>query len=396
MKHGSIKWGFDKRIGYDHGGKHRLNPARLSGYDVAAVTQQWPMDLVNVSGEIDGHLDRDVLILETFEGGHIYFTVRLPRGYRCPTLACRNGKYIRNVNLIAFCDTSAVIQVLHGMERTDFLFLEKFEREGYDFRCKAIYTHYGVTPFLMEAYISPDASRILLKPSHNYGLLSNTIPDDDTVEVIHVHEKRGKLSKIIFEGEAMVCTFAFDPRYFWRRLVVGSETGHRKTLTLYDLAQKKVLCESDPSIQQMTQNLLFSRDGFYIASLIVDSKFYGDALILEGVLIYDSETLSILHSIPSPYKHTECQTVPIGLFPLFSDNGHCIAAPVVLAHRYINEDDTYPKLHIQIYNVPTSNKFGLQDLCKLSILKAVRKHKIPNLPIPTRVKDFLLGKPYLS
>jgi hypothetical protein len=331
MLYDAAFWGFDDRITYADYGIMRVNPAALTGRNLQAFIQQWPTDFpeflefTGVKDPADREEVRTLLLLERYdsEGGHIYYTVLAPDSYIFPRQAYltegrRQDKYLKTVNLIGFHKEHAILQVITAANQADILVLENYQIQGFDFRVKSIYSmDFPCTFCLLEGYISPDFTKCIVKPCNNYCALTDRTPAHDVIQLIDISGQSGRLDMVLFDGESQEVVIAFDPRFRWRRIVIGDSVQKGEsssTVRIYDLMHQSTILESDPSYDQLTQNLVYSPDGLIIASLNIETTSYGDSLHLKGVIIYDSDSLVILKHIDSTL-HTICQMAPACIFP---------------------------------------------------------------------------------
>ncbi len=64
--------------------------------------------------------------------------------------------------------------------------------------------------YLMEASVSPDASNVMLNPSHSYHLMSATYPTDYVVYVVETSAEIGSLEHTFLRNTARSTTFLLD------------------------------------------------------------------------------------------------------------------------------------------------------------------------------------------
>ncbi len=404
------KWGFDSDINYMTDCEKRLHPWTMGGRHFKAVIGHWNYgnlddlsldDLQAASKEFKEYLDylchtkeKQLMIAEVISSHScIWCPVIKPHDYSLHGLGSLNetDNYIKKMNVIGQHEDHMVIQVIRKSQHHDFLILRQHNTNVRTFyKVQSFYTLLAkTTPFVMEAFLSPDCSKILIKPSLHYSVLVQKSPDVNITWMLE--SKTGECITTLFGGKAMGSVFAFDPRYHWRRLAVGAcHNPNQRTIVIYDLAKGTSQVESDPTLHQMTQNLVFSPDGIYLASLVVSACIQRDVLLLEGVILYDSDELKILHRIRSPGHYAVIPVTPIAMFPLFSIDGQYMAA--VRSEDY--EENT-GGIDVTVHTVPTPKTLYLQDLVRVYLLKNLKRDHISQLPLPSRLKDFLLFKPYI-
>ena len=255
-------------------------------------------------------------------------------------------------------------------------------------------------PYLMEAIISPDYSSIIIKASWGFCRKYRFDPEKNDVCLYDAKDQSSSLPepRVLVPFNGMNWVIAFDPRYGNSRIACGnrqaSHTGS-DVIRVYDLSGNGDLSEpigsSAVGCLQTTQNLAFSPDGRFIASLAstVDRKWLFQ---VKAILVYNSDTLGIFHAVDIPWANTDSvEPMPSTVFPLFSMNGRYLA----YYRETVNDDggETVVPSQVTVLAVPVD--INLQNLCRLTLRRHLNPASVLRLPLPNKLKHFLQYRPFM-
>ena len=253
----------------------------------------------------------------------------------------------------------------------------------------------------MKGVLSPSCTKLLLQPSAYYCVRFGSRPKTTEIQLIDITRNGnctlvGPLlavcpdtplgSKSAFRRDHV---FSFDPRYDWKRIVIGYQ--YASVVRVCDLVERRVVVENNShgSLRQYTENLVYSPDGRFIASLV--SSIDGGTrtkIQIWGVLVYTSDSLEVVHCISYPRRNLEFPLYPACLFPIFSCSGKFLVVP------RCPQGAVTACYDVDILLVP--NILNLQSLCQITIYMCTRTKYVNDLPLPPSLKNFLLFKPYLE
>ncbi len=270
----------------------------------------------------------------------------------------------------------------------------------------------------LEAIISPDLNKFLLRPNPFLCRKDLGIKCNFALELFHINYPTGQchLVKDVLMGQSSKVSLTFDPRYTWRRIAVGSRV-QNKPVEVLDLHTNETVLESqsrDPQYQtlwQRTEHMVYSPDGRFLASLVSKCsslREHVSNITVSGVIVYDADSLEIL--IVSSLSNRISPLIPgsgrryhykdgmvMCLLPQFTLNGNYIALPKV-STVVMDDSDWEPETtefdEVHIYTVPF-DPFDLQALCRTTIVRHMRATDAVNcLHIPDKLKKYLLFGPY--
>lgn len=374
-KYSAVLWGFDPRIDYVSNVKARLQPwctnARYFSvrYDSPSKIMERPYFLITIT---EGCFKQDT---------HI----RLPCAYqkRLHQDPEPSGHYLKPVQVVGYRDGIAILQLNCVDNVMEFVVIHmKTESVVGMFKEEIGGKHY-----LCDCIISPDLSSFILKPNAMYVLNFCRGEYKNVMKVISCKGDNCPVIKTLFEGVAVRPFLAFDPRYKSRRVAIGNYLKNgRDIVCVYDLKDKEVIAESDPTQYQTTHNVVFSPDGIYLASLILGRSVKDGLFNFPRVLIYSSCDLGVLHVIRTNYLAEVPTLSPAALFPLFSDSG------THLAIAYGEQGTFYQQVAgVNVYKVPVL--LDLQSLCRLTIREYFDSQDVERLPLPNKLKAYLRFQP---
>ena len=272
----------------------------------------------------------------------------------------------------------------------------------------------------LEAFISPDLNKFLLRPNPFLCRKDLGIKCNFAVELFHINYPTGQCHnmKEILLGQSSKVTLTFDPKFNWRRVAVGSRV-QSKPVHILDLHTNEVVAESqsrDPQYQilwQRTEHMVYSPDGRFLASLVSrcsSLREHVSNITVSGVVVYDSDSLEVLivsslNAKISPLlpgsgrRYHYKDGMVMCLLPQFSQNGNYIALPKVNT-VVVDESDWEPETtesdEVHIYTVPF-DPFDLQALCRTTIVRHLRSPSSAKaLNLPDKLKKYLQFKPYLG
>lgn len=396
------KWGFDHRINYKIDLRRRLQPWATCGrYITARIYKRLTYSLCSGDANFEAPASSDdkwLVVVEDF----YHSVVHLPQWYSLRGVCCLKENPIKlsdrfDAKVIGARDDFLVVQLIRENESqnnewtVDILIMEM--DTGGVFYVKSVFTFNTlVLPYMMEATLSPDHKYMCLKPSWEYIMSFSQYPTENNMMVVDIAKEKGILRHRLFKTEGTECVIAFDPRYEWRRLAVGnrSATDDEDLISVYDLEDQCVVKQSEKSREkQTTHNLVYSPDGSYVASLVVDptpSAWRGLVKTVEMVILYSSDELEVLHRCPCNHIPTPINTTPVALFPLFSKAGD---------YMCFQKDNVRKYWDWQVVVLALPVKISLQFICRVAIRKFYTSAEIRSFPFPKKLKDFILFAPYI-
>lgn len=315
--------------------------------------------------------------------------VRLPRSYhsRLHTEPEPASHFLKPIQVVGYRGGVCILQVNCKDHFIEFLVIHM--KTG-----TILGTHkeniQGYKHYLCDCLISPDLSSFILKPNAMYVLNFARDTFDSSMKVISCKgNPMPVIKENLFNNVSVRAFIAYDPRYTWRRIVIGNYCKHGKdTVIIYDLKSDKIIQSSDPySHYQTTHNISWSPDGAYISSMVLGRTVKDGFFNFPKVLIYESTELLIIQSISTNYLSEVPTLSPSGMFPVFNNTGTIIAIPY-------GEHGTYFQqvAGVKVYKAP--NILDLQSLCRLCIRQYFETYDVDRLPLPKKLKDYLKFKPF--
>lgn len=359
--------------------KCRLQPWCMAGgyFDVLlpAPVDQEDLDVAYVYDEL--------LVLS--ETPWINQRVKLKHNYKNRVSHKKQNTGLQNAQLIGYRDNLAVVQVVRCDSKNEFLILDldqgKVKGSHVEF--------FGDQPYLYECYISPDGTRILFKPNLLYSLKYRVQQVDDVLKVLSPAKQNRVycVAQELFRDAAMDLILAFDPRYKHTRVAVANiQRRNQHVLCIYCLKSQKMLKKSSGPQYQRVQNLSFSPDGEFLATLLVTysvgPNLYPQKYNFIATKIYDANTLQLLHQIQSFGTSAVSSLIPGAIFPIFSRLGEMLALGSGTG-SCINQVD--------IFGMPPVLK--LKHLCRQQIKTYLSDEEIVMLPVSEALRDYLTYRP---
>ena len=272
----------------------------------------------------------------------------------------------------------------------------------------------------LEAIISPDLNKFLLRPNPFLCRKDLGIKCNFAVELFHINYPTGQCHHVkeVLMGQSSKVSLTFDPRWNWRHVAVGSRV-QNKPVYILDLHSNEIVAESqsrDPkylALWQRTEHMVFSPDGRFLASLASrcsSLREHVSNITVSGVIVYNSDSLEVLivsslNTRISPLlpgsgrKYHYKDGMVMCLLPQFSTNGNYIALPkvsTVVMDELDWEPETTEQDEVHIYTVPFE-PFDLQALCRTIIVRHLRSpNVVETLLLPDKLKKFLQFKPHLG
>ena len=411
QKRRSLIWGFAEYInygGFDYGDLVQpwsTEDRHLMAYVYSKAKDSYHSESFvpcGASSKSKGKGELMFVVERPYKLDTIWYEVKLPPDYKLESLltqTLQGQRYYTGVNVIGAKNDYILLQVTRKTKMVDIIICRKV---GHVLETVGIY-HCGTlpNPYFMEGVLSPSCTKLLLQPSAYYCVRFGSRPKTTEIQLIDI-TRNGKCSLV---GPLLaVCpdpplgsksafrrdhVFSFDPRYDWKRIVIGYQ--YASVVRVCDLVERRIVVENNShgSLRQCTENIVYSPDGRFIASLVssIDSGTRTKIQIW-GVLVYISDSLEVVHCISYPRRNLEFPLYPACLFPIFSCSGKFLVVP--RCPRGVDAEC----YDVDILFVP--NIFNLQNLCRIAILLCTRTKHVNNLPLPAALKNFLLFKPYLG
>ena len=248
---------------------------------------------------------------------------------------------------------------------------------------------YHDKPYLYECIISPDFTHIILKPNLLFVLKYRVHAVDDCVRVIAQSPDSSRYNVIseLFRESALDLILTFDPRRRHTHVAVANLPKRgQHVLCIYNIKSRKIMQKTYGPLYQRTQNLVFSPDGDHLAALIVTYIFgasmHPQRFNFQGVMVYSTRKLSLLHKIPSFGTSSLSSVTPAALFPVFSTSGDYIA---------LGSGNGVSVGRVEVYKMPAA--MALQSLCRAKLRAFLTTDMVLALPIAQLYKDYILYKP---
>ena len=393
IKHQATIWGSDPCINYTTRPEHRLQPWATRGrHFVAQIPAPETQDI-----DMSASRMYATMAIEEKRNKYQVQCIDLPVSY------FKDG--IHFVEVIAYRDKHAVVEVATKHERMDFLLVDL----DHD-RVKVVHRQYCTSqPYLYECSISPDFSRIVLKPNHFYLHFHNIQSAPDVLKCVSIVGVKSSTNasrnepnedEIILNGRGSLrLAFTFDPRHKHSRIAIANIVENGKTIiTIYDIDKGVRVLQNDlyTNTEQTAMQIIFSPGGNFIAApLIIGDYQTTPPFNMADIKLFNANSLECLYTLP-PRGSTGGFTalVPAATFPMFSSSGAFFISAVNKPHP---DSQAYQCAlcrvgSVTIHRVPPL--MHLQSMCRTKIRLWVECDRIPYLPLPEALKRFLLFMPF--
>jgi hypothetical protein len=287
-----------------------------------------------------------------------------------------------SVNIIGYQHNIAILQVLYKKTKeVHFIAIDLKTGEHL-----SVYRDIYISgPCIYEAYLSPDESLYLLRPNFFFAYSRCTDPFSTfaitkDVQVISIKEYESKVIDVIEDISSLWFSIAFHPLCRHSMLALGNYTADETThqVVLFDLERMKVVVSSEVYPSVVCHHLTFNPMGSLLVSYGVRLLWPRvDLIIPDKVLFFSPDDLSLLRVIVT--GSVSVNHLQASLSPLFSKTGEFMA--LTGPHG-----DT-----ISVYKMPVEH--SLKHLCRLTILQHYPDRIIPHLPLPQKLKNFILCLP---
>ena len=379
------RWGFDTRVNYQTDIYYRLQPTSTGGRYLNAVIASSDYFELGAFVPLISATHGQFLMLVEKQHRQVckWRTVKVPKAFQFDNLidAPSLGK---GVQVIGCRDSFVMIQVLRDRGTFEAI-LASYQDAFYQVERLISFTCRNDVPCIMEAIISPNHRKALVRPSWGYmvrnkvneGSFENNVflLDLETAEVI---------DGTLFAGMGTSVVGAFDPRHSWARVAVGMRraTPMAPALFLYDLQKRRRIAVTRPLTTLSSQNISFSPDGRFLAALMGDSGCRGVKIIVDAVHVYDPDTLILLRTFPCDSTRRALPITPATLSPLFSLDGRYMALQCSSTSRLFNHRNT-----MRVVAVPVDLK--LKNLCRLVLRRSISEASLSELSLPQDLQDYL-------
>ncbi len=422
----NVKLGFDRRTNYNHVEEvYHSAPWICENRTFMIQTKIWLSTPENdctftqsprlYIGEKDGRGRDTWWRVHNIKFGHGLHLKRLCKSTRLQRKPNYNSPAIeyQGCNIIGVRDDIVIIQLVFDNRDIRLLIAKKCDT-FYDTICIYPYEEYFC---LLEATISPDYNKFLLRPQRG----DNLAVANAKIQLFHYTKEKCVHMRDILFGESETIVYAFDPRYQWRHLAIGYQ-GDKAEVQIIDIATDEMLCRSDassrsnslitPQTLQRTERLTYSPDGRFLASLVSKINHANDkvvTMVIAGVLVYNSNTLDVIqafsvhHGSPTAgltsFDHgLKIKAYKALLMPEFSLNGRYLAFPRTktdLGHSNNHQEDPSHFDHdfiMDVYSVPCILR--LTELCRARICLFMTKAAVDAVPqLPQKLKNFVNFRP---
>ncbi|ELU16441.1 hypothetical protein CAPTEDRAFT_213666 [Capitella teleta] len=382
-KTASILWNFDPNINYSFFREPRLQPWCLGNRHFTVEILETNNGLYGTNLEVTQRRQRSSN--STQHKVHLPLTLHTAP----PPFKDLRASGLKPLQVVGSRGDLAVLQVVRPGEFMQFLVVNL--RTG-DYVGRHVEPLRG-DPYLCEVILSPDCKKFILKPNSIFlsdfmGETADTVPCE--MKLVSIEDGQCVVDRVFMEEGCVHYVVSFDPRYGHSRAAVGNYDGG-KTVCIFDLQQNELAAESDPrQPAQTSRNLVFSPNGQYLASLVFTASYQAGLHSFPKVNIYETEHLFLLQRI-SCAKMFCVALIPAVLFPLFSECGTRLAVAYGRNIDIMGSVFGQELAFVEIYRVPV--KHSLQSLCRVAVRRAVSRENVLQLPIPRRIKDYLLYRP---
>lgn len=383
-KTASILWNFDPNINYSYAREPRLQPWCM-GNRHFTVEQ--------LDNRINGLYGTNLEITQRRQrtSNSVIHKVHLP--FQLNVLGQREikvcGLGLKPLQVVGYHGDLAILQALCHGSYMQFLVVNLKTGAYVGRHVEPV----SGDPYLCECIVSPDMKKFVLKPNpifiNDFMGEYNNFPN--IMKLINIEENGHCSVERVFSEEGCVhYVVTFDPRFGNSRAAVGNYDGG-KTVCIFDWQQNELVAESDPrQPAQTTRNLVFSPNGQYLASLVSTASYQAGLHSFPKVNIYETEHLFLLQRI-SCSKMYCVALIPAVLFPLFSECGTRLAVAYGRNIDIMGSVFGQELAFVEVYRVPV--RHSLQSLCRVTIRRAVSRDNVLHLPIPRKIKDYLLYRP---
>ena len=194
------------------------------------------------------------------------------------------------------------------------------------------------------------------------------------------------------------CSFSFDPRFSWRRIVVTNlQHGQTNSLNLVQtdiwqvLATNRQACTSRSSLFPYLKDISYTPDGRLIVAAILDvtcfcreNKIRNQRPVLCSIYVFDGDTIESLHSLQYPRYVCVQHNCPVNYRPAISTCGSRMAFVT---------DSSNPEAPSKVFVCKLPRAMNLQNSCRMVILQNFPPASIDALPLPPKLIGFLRFKP---
>ena len=246
--------------------------------------------------------------------------------------------------------------------------------------------------FTMEAVISPDSFKVLLKPSWVYLEQEEGVADNCVFLLDVSLDNPVSATMFLEQGAGSVMTF--DPRFAWSRVALGSrrhqskEVSEQFTVVLMDMKTQRQLStytQTTSLVNVGIQNLTYSPDGRFLAAvtgIVLDSSQL--KILPKDLYFLDSDSLCVLKTFPNIGPGHEVPVTPFCIFPIFSRESRYVAFMC------------YPNRREQVKVVAIPVHLTLRNLCRVWLRKLLpQQEALMELPLSKSDVDYLLYRyPY--
>lgn len=398
-KHQAVLWGCNPCVNYSTRQDSRFQAWATNGrYFVAQIPAPETQDI-----DMSASRMYATMAIEEKRNKYQVQCVDLPYSY------FKDG--VLFVEVIGYREKKALVQVATKHQRMDFLLVDT-DRDLVTVIYRESTTH---QPYLCEAAISPDYSRVLLKPSHYYCHFHNAQGVKDKINFLEAASLNSRPNKkphgetdsesrqdfSLYENESFGLAMTFDPRFRHSRIVLANVIeDNRPVILVYDTEKQMKVMKNylHTNLERSAQQIVFSPGGNFIAVPMICGTFRDTPpfTIIEAKL-FNANTLECVHVLP--YKGTPgsyLNLIPVSVFPIFSSSGAFLALPVSKSHP---ESHAYQRALCRVGSVAihkVAPLMHLQSMCRSRIRQFVARDKLAHLPLPEAMKRFLLFMPYLD
>ena len=309
------------------------------------------------------------------------------RNYKIPKLVHKRSRYVYplfapTVSIIGYQRKKAILQVVYKKTKEVHFIAIDLNTGKHLSVYKDIYIS---EPCIYEAYLSPDETCYLLRPNFYFAYSRCSDPFSNfaitkDIKIITLDEYDSRTINVIEDISCLWHSIAFHPLYGNSRVALGNHTTESSgdNVSLFDLKEMRIVQKCDESFSSMSHHLVFNPQGTLLVSLGIRMMSPRvDLMYPVKVLFYDPVDLTLLHAISR--NSISVNHFHASLTPLFSKTGNYMAL-------IGNFGQT-----ITAYKMP--KEMSLKHMCRLAIQKNVLDEDVQSLPLPKRLKDYVLFLP---
>lgn len=378
-RQGYLDWNFNPKINYETDSKYRFQPWTTAGrYQRPIITNSDYFELGAFVAMVAGTHGKFILLVEKKDKDSFSWKiVSMSHNLRLDGLDECSLEIEKPLHVIGSRDKTVVLQINRNNGTFEGYVLKE-QKSHMKIERKLFFECPEADKCVMEAILSPDCSKLLLKPSWVY--YKRLDKDYNNCVYFLDLELEDLITGTIYVNIGHSKVITFDPRYAWSTIAVGTRWAEKAhdNVAVVDLRQRRRLVSSRETEPFSIQNLVYSKDGRYLSALEGNVPSSGHGKIQPSrVKIYASDSLQILKVFSNLGGGFHVPVTPFSIFPLFSEDNRQMA---IMYH-------TSRKNMVSVYNIPFP--LDLKSICRAVILKNMSMEELPKDYFPQEIFDFL-------